>query len=309
MSAEVTSPHAIDDETLAAFADGRLDDNERAVVRAHLDGCAECRDTLNLIAGAQDEDIIPRQATVIRGGRFRRYAPWMAAAAAAAAVIVSLPDVQERVAYYRTGGISKLESAAATLEVRHQKARLSGEFPHRRFKGPKRSAGSDRGDTEYLLDSAILDIKQRVAEGTPSVRELRALAVAQLFAGEYDEAVATMETVVRRTANPDADLLSDLAAMYLERALWRGDDDGHYGAAALQYAQRAWALEQKPETAWNLALAFEQMQGNAEAADKASDAARFAADAKRMWEEYLKLDPSSPWAAEARDASFTHGDE
>ena len=305
MSAEVTSPHAIDDETLAAFADGRLDDHERAVVRAHLGGCAECRDTLNLIAGAQDEDIIPRQATVIRGGRFRRYAPWLAAAAAAV-VIVSLPPVQGQIAYYRTAGVSKLVKESDHLTVRKQQARLSGGFPHKRFQGAMRGPGRESSsDQEGPLLVTALQLQAEIPENTTSVRKLRALAFAHLFDGNPHRAVETMERAVEQAGEPDANLLSDLSAMYLERARFTGDDDGRDAAAALQNAQRAWQMEKQPEFAWNLALAYEALEGRYEALERQAEALESKKNAIAIWNEYLKLDPSSSWAAEARQHIVT----
>lgn len=298
MSAEVTSPHAIDDETLAAFADGRLDENERAVVRAHLDGCAECRDTVNLIAEAQDEDIIPRQATVIRGGRFRRYAPWMAAAAAAA-VIFSLPTTQERVAYYRTAGVSQMAKDSMYLKERPQQARLTGGFPHKRFK-VTRGPESQPEDTEGPLTESARNVLVEISPDTTSVKEARALAFAYLFTGKRNDAVKMMEQAVQLAGEPDAALRSDLSAMYLERARF-GDDDGSDKHAALKYAQEAWKMEQKPEYAWNLALAYEALEHHYEALDRNNEALQHRRNAIAMWTAYLELDPSSPWAGEAKE--------
>lgn len=280
MSADLMNPHAVDDETLAAFADGSLDRKESAAVRAHLLDCALCRDTLDIIAGAQAEEIIPRQAKVVRIDWFRYAVPSLAAAAAVAAIFF-LPPVRESIDNYRTAGVSTLVDAMEHVKERPQEGRLSGNFSHKNY-SRNRGEGDDIDSerAKLILDNASLTILAEVPEDTASVRKLRARAMALLFYGERDAAVATMERAVQMDGDPDASLLSDLAVMYLERG--RDGDT----AKALQHAQNAWKLEQTPETLWNLALAYERAGRDAEALS--------------MWNAYETLDPSSPWTEEAR---------
>jgi hypothetical protein len=78
----------------------------------------------------------------------------------------------------------------------------------------------------------------------------------------------------------DVDLLTDLAAAYI--AAGKPADV----SAAVKAAERAWALEKTPTTAWNRALALER-------ADRRADSAS-------AWRTYLQMDPSSEWTAEAQ---------
>jgi Flp pilus assembly protein TadD len=285
MSADLMSPHAVDEETLAAFADGRLEEKANAGVRAHLGDCALCRDTLDVIAGAQSEEIIPRQAPIIRSDRFRYAVPL---AAAAAVAIFFLPPVQERIDKYRTGGTSELVAASEYVSKRTHEARLSADFPHRPAQRLRGAGDDDRHRGEFELERAVATILADVPEDSTSVRKLRARAMAELLDGKRNAAVATMEKAVRLAGDPDASMLSDLAAMYLERGQ-EGDAE-----IALRHAQNAWKREQTPPVAWNLALAHERTGRTVEA--------------KQMWNEYVRLDPSSAWANEARDhiADLTH---
>src|SRR5689334_14896168 len=74
----------LDAETLAAFAEGRLSEPQRAAVTEHLDACDECmRDAALAMQAVEDE-----HTNVIRP---RRWAPWLAAIAAAVVIAVLVP--------------------------------------------------------------------------------------------------------------------------------------------------------------------------------------------------------------------------
>jgi len=92
-------------EQLVDYADGELDQTQRARVLAHLEACADCRRRLEalrrslaLAQGVWSEraaelDQIPVAATG-RGIRTRRRVPWLAIAAAAAVLLVVLRPLQ-----------------------------------------------------------------------------------------------------------------------------------------------------------------------------------------------------------------------
>jgi hypothetical protein len=165
------------------------------------------------------------------------------AAAAAAAVIFYLPTTQERIETWRTAGVTDLVKDYRYLKMRKQESRLTGGFPHRQFEGTKRG-DPPSDDQEGPLRSSATRLQYEIPPDTTSVRKLRALAFAQHLDGKRDEAVATMNKAVHLAGEPDADLLSDLSAMYLERARFRGVESDY--AAALKHAQDAWEMEKKP---------------------------------------------------------------
>ncbi|HEX3525540.1 MAG TPA: hypothetical protein VH988_00610 [Thermoanaerobaculia bacterium] len=98
-----------------------------------------------------------------------------------------------------------------------------------------------------------------------------------------DSAIAEVEEAVQK-APGDAKLLSDLSALYSERAHQQDRPDDY--VAALEMADRAFSATPSAETAFNRALALEHLF--------LDGAARLA------WLRFLASDDSSPWADEAK---------
>lgn len=273
----MTVPHHASDETLAAFADGRLRGAERREVIEHLAACDACRDIVAAAGEARDADVI-ETARVVDGG-FGRKVAVVALAAAAAVAIAFLPPVREKLDFYRTGGLSALVRATRQLDEWPLQTRLSGGFPttkrvHRTFRG----GGDDADLTKHLDRLRIEAAHARVLENAnpSSVRGLHAIGIAHLLNRKTNEAVAALEAARRMQTRDDPALLTDLAAAYVER----GDRQ-----LALQTAQRAWQVAKTPESTWNLARAYELNERKE--------------DAIRMYREYLKLDSDSSFADEA----------
>ena len=83
----------------------------------------------------------------------------------------------------------------------------------------------------------------------------------------------------------DVPLLNDLSAALSNRAIAtrRAIPDA---VEAVRCADRAWRIGHTPEAAWNRAIAIEALNGRAHA--------------MTAWHDYLAIDATSPWAAEAR---------
>jgi tetratricopeptide (TPR) repeat protein len=278
------------DETLAAFADGRLSAPEQEAFITHLGECDDCRVIYDAVADIQEAEaedgegelahvVAPPAPVVVRGKFGRKVAGWVAAAAAVA-VIFFLPPVQERVAAYRTKGVSRLVTAAGELKQRDVEGRLAG-FPHKPLKEVIRGAESVPFDPEkvpiYLAGESI-DV-----DATDSPQKMRAAGLLLLLQGEREAAIEKLEGALKAAGNDDPVLLNDLSAAYLE-----ADQHQVPGAAnrALELAERSWQLRKTPEAAWNRALAYQGLEKKREALD--------------AWHEYLKLDSQSEWAAEVR---------
>jgi CHAT domain-containing protein len=113
----------------------------------------------------------------------------------------------------------------------------------------------------------------------------RERGIAALLLEESEVATENLRGAVEAHSS-DAAAWNDLAVAYLAAA--RADDDAHAAAAALAAADRALALNpQSEESRFNRAVALDRLQ--------LCDAAIPA------YERYLKLDPASSWAAEARE--------
>lgn len=274
------------DETLAAFADGRLDAYGRDEVITHLASCDECRAIYDMVMDAKDAGLIeqPSAPAVVRGHFGRNALIAALATAAAVTVVFFTPPVQRQIAQYRTGGVSELVEAAGELPQRDVDGRLAGGFPYKHLKGVPRSGGDgqpfDLG--KVALRVAQDDIEKRRPD---TVRELRASGLAHLLLGEREKAIAKLQRALDMAGGSDPQLLSDLAAAWLEQSQWSGNLDGAMRARDL--AERSWRIQETPEAAWNRALAYQRLEQH--------DAALAA------WRDYLLLDDASPWAAEVRE--------
>jgi tetratricopeptide (TPR) repeat protein len=279
MNAAITEmTHCPEPETLAAFVDGRLNTAERQEVMKHMAECAECRDNVLL-----STEIVAMEAPVanVEAPAANVVQPWFGwkrivplAAAASIAVLIAIPSVRERA--FNGDPMRPVVKAWQTAVERPTAARVSVEGPHKQAKRTMR--GDSETETEdYATLQALAKATERAAK-KESLENLHALGLAQMLAGERQEAVKTLEKAEAMAPNSSAALLNDLAAAYLGDAKYQ---------EALEAADRAWMIEQIPVAAWNRALALERL---------GQDAA-----AKAAWETYLKMEPSPEWAKEVRD--------
>jgi Putative zinc-finger len=75
---------------IAALLEGRLDDNEKAQVQAHLADCPECRATLALLAKGSGEGLLGAGAGDAAPRRWRSPAVWLPVAASVAVAAIAL---------------------------------------------------------------------------------------------------------------------------------------------------------------------------------------------------------------------------
>lgn len=261
------------DETLAAYIDGRLDDETRKRVVEHIADCPECFEAV------QVSNEMTSTATVVRYVHWPRNAVFGLATAAALAAIFFLTPLGEQVwPHDDLGALAKVAPPTRKID-----GRLTG-FPHQRL---KRMRGVDeKRDTEVDLESLAFysvaaDVQKRAMKH-PTARTLHAEGVSLLELAdskeEIDTAIDRLEKARQSSRQPDAQLLSDLAAAYVA--------NGNY-AAALQAANQAWALSKTPEIAWNRAMAAQYLGEHRD-------------EAIAAWKDYLKINDSPNWAEEAR---------
>lgn len=294
MSTPMTMTNCPSEETLAAFIDGRLDPESRRRVVEHMSSCADCYSVISAAWDLQAADpaALPAPAPVVRG-RFDSRTVWAPAAAAlAAAAMVSFvflyAPLHDRLFPPKTG-IEALVEASEGLRYRPTDGRIVGGFPYRKH-------SVNRGDKDKEDENLTLLIAastaEEAAEKNPTEENRRALAIAYLMNKRAGDAVERLETLLRQktgkrdlaeaiTTTTDTALLIDLAAAWLARGATKDAN------LAMSAAERAWTLGKTPEAAWNRAVAAQRLDSTQEAIDR--------------WEQYLVLDPSSPWAAEARN--------
>ncbi len=268
------------DETLAAFIDGRMSASAREDVVEHLSECGLCRDVVHSAVDFQaepadqgdGEERVPEVARPAFGGRRIARAAALLAAAAALVVVFGGP-LRERI--FGGDGMSALVEASRAVSVRPGEGRLSADFD---YKQPKpRFRGGESEETELwrvMAEAAELEQARRP--------DLHALAVAHLYLGREDEAIEGLRRAMQEAGNAEKRnaIANDLAAALIAR---RATGDAE---AALALAEGAWRTAKTPAVAWNRAAALQALDRDA--------------DAIRAWNEYLQLDPSSPWAAEAK---------
>lgn len=263
-------------ETVAAFVDGRLTGSARRDVVEHLAECGDCRNLVNDVVDFQAEEE-PAEIARPQFGR-RRFATVAASLAAAAALIVVFATpIRERIF---GGGMSSLVKAAQSVSVRPTEGRLSGEFD---YKPPKeRFRGGDDEDAQLwpvMAEAAELESSRR--------RDLHALGVAHLYLGHHDQAIAELRRALQDEDDEEdrTAIAADLAAALIARRDERDAEEAH----ALM--ERAWPKHKTPAVAWNRAAALEALHRDAEAV--------------RAWDDYLQLDPNSPWSKEAKHSRDT----
>ena len=296
MNAAVMMKTCPDLETLAAFIDGRLDEQTRQEIIVHAVDCPECEDKIvatneylstlepaNLAEVVRGEEVIEPEydssvktapdGEVVRGRFGTRVLAPLLAAAAVVAVVFGVPSIREKV--LPKSPMEELVAAANGRPERPTEARLSGDFD---YKPPQRvnRGGEEKETTEYDMQILALKRAER-AEKNRSAENLHQLGVADLFVPELRrDAVPALEGAAKASPN-SPDVLTDLTAAYLAQ--------GNY-PAAYSTAEKAWSMQQSPITAWNRALALERLERQT--------------DAIAAWKKYLELDSNSEWSAEAK---------
>ncbi|HWW60318.1 MAG TPA: CHAT domain-containing protein, partial [Thermoanaerobaculia bacterium] len=248
-------------ETLAMFADGRLRREEIAPLLAHLDTCADCR---RAVESANE---------VLEGEREPRARwPWMAVAAAILVAIVAVPMVL----------MTRAKTPAARLialapkNERIVEPRLSGGFAYAPYEGPMR-ASDPATDTQRLkLAGAAGEIIE--------AGDAHAAGLALVLIERPEEAMQRLRAAAEKTPN-DAKVWSDLAAAQYAAAVRLVRPS--LFPEALASVDRALRIDANlAEAMFNRALILEKLG--------------LPFEARKVWEQYLRIDPASKWADEAR---------
>jgi anti-sigma factor RsiW len=261
-----------DDETLAAYVDGRLSPQERQELEAHLTSCPDCYELVAEVL--QTDDGFRESARLVTGpSRFERRSVFAAASLLAVAASLVMLVLSAR------SPLTPLVSAVG--EERLTTARPTGGFKYGPLRSPVRGSSPDGGQLRLRAEAARLR-EQASATGAP--RDLHAWGVAQLIAGDAAGSAATLDSA--RNASPSvAAYQSDYGAAAL--TIFQETRQDEDGARALEALTRATSLDPKLAEAWfNKALVLEALGHTAEAI--------------QAWSTYLDIDRRSPWSDEAR---------
>jgi hypothetical protein len=253
-------------ETIAAFAEGKLERRRIPEVLAHLQHCETCMTAIEL---ANDE---------IGAAGPRSRMPWLLAVAAAIAAVAIASLLFVRMS---RSPVDRLV-AAAPRGARVVEPRLAGGFPWAAYRGPLRADGTAPDPARLRLSGAAADAVERGnADASPAAQHAAGLAL--VLIDDPKTAIAHLRAATARAPN-DAAGWSDLAAAEYAAAA-RGE--ASLLPDALGHAEHALRLDPRlPEALFNRALILEHLG--------VTDEARAA------WTRYLETDPSSPWADEAR---------
>jgi len=265
----------LDAETIAAFIDGRLTGGARERVVEHLADCADCYSIFSESVRATADQTMA--APVPARPWFRD--PRLLGLAAAAALVVALVPAALQWQSSPQRHVRALVAAVGT--ERTFEPRLTGGFAYGPLKVTRGAAVEQ--SPEVRIAAANID-KAAAARRTPA--NLDAQGISFLVTGKPEEAIAALEEAAKLMP-PNAQLLSDLSAAYLVRG-----ESGRRSAdftTALGFADRAVKAEPLLAEAWfNRALAVTHLSTSTE-------------EIRHAWEDYLRVDGGSPWAAEAND--------
>lgn len=266
----------LDAETIAAFAEGRVNRKDMRAVIAHLDSCQLCRDLVE----AASETILEEGTSVVRPPRSQMW--WLAAAAAVLIAILAVPATRTILA--RRSPIARL-AAMAPRDERTVEPRFAGGFDWAPYHGPMRANDAAATSARMKLTGAAGELVER-AEKEPSPDAQHVAGVALALAGQNpDDAIARLRNAANASPN-DAKAWSDLAAAEYAAALARGAASQF--PVALADTDHALRIDANlAEALFNRALILERLG--------------LFSQARTAWERYLAADSSSEWAREARE--------
>ena len=209
---------------------------------------------------------------------------WMAAIAGLAAAAVIAFIVTPRLF---GPGVDDLVTASEGLSTRVSDGRFAGGFAY--GERPKRNRGREE---ETSFDDAkvklypLAEKAEKAIWSRPHVRGLLDVLLAEK--GDFRNAITLLETAHPKARGEERDAVAiDLAAALLERAYWPGGS-ANDNTRALALSDEVLKRQPKsPEALWNRAAALQSLNRDDEAL--------------RAFDDYLKVDPSSKWADEARD--------
>jgi len=274
-------------ETIAEFLDGRLPEESREAIADHISRCETCYFVFSEAAQMRPQTRATQERTNLKPKPaklwwFTRSVAWSTGGLAAAAASIMVMVATGVLPWLTTQSPELRALVAAVGSDRTIEPRLTGGFAYGPLRGPVRSGEPSTARVSPDVQIAAAEIeKAELGKSTAGARHL--LGLAYLTSGDIDHAVPTLEQAAEQAA--DAQILSDLAAAYLVRADRIGGQQDL--TKALNAADRA--IHANPhllEALFNRAYALERLS--------------LVSEARAAWLDYLKVDSTSGWSAEAQ---------
>jgi tetratricopeptide (TPR) repeat protein len=290
MTATLTHPAA---ENLGRFIEGTLEEPERAAVVEHVADCDDCR---IIVVDASEffakEHLIDDQPVLQHNvsGRW-----WMAAAAAVAIAVAGVGLVDAR-----RDPLAPVINASSKLHTRLVAARLSGFS----YVAPKRPLRGGKGDTDPGVNQVAVEADEVLHRRGDNARMQHAKGVAGLLLVEAE------------LADRDDNDTSDQSSLFKERKaaidkLQSAANEAPDNAAYLSDLAAALMANGDPQSLVQaLAACNKALQVDRRSADALFNRAKVLdlmartpsdqTDVVNAYSSYIDVDPSSPWANEAR---------
>ena len=262
-----------DPDVLAAFAEGKLARREQQPLLGHIQDCVRCTAAIEAVS----EDLFPEKAD---GAVPSSRRPWLLAAAAIVAIaLLGVPVIREIAG--RPTPVARLVALAPRTE-RRVEPRITGGFAWAEYGGTQRSSARSSDPQQLKLAGAAGELVERAGRDGDAEAQ-HAAGVAMLLIESPSEAVERLEKAAAGSKDPKR--WSDLAAARYAAASTLSQASLYTMAlAAADTALRA--DPNLAEALFNRALILERLG--------------LTDEARRAWQRYLEVDPSSPWAGEAR---------
>lgn len=306
MTTTLTHPDA---EDLGRFVEGTLEEPERAAVVEHLADCDDCRilvvDASEFFAKEHPVDLVDDRGVVAQSNGSARW--WMAAAAAVAIAVGGLWLVDAR-----QDRLSPVKEASSKLPSRLMAGRLN-DFD---YAAPKKSLRGGNEESDPGLNQVEVVANEVLQRSGDSAKMQHAKGVAGLLLVEAELAGRDSNdndtsdlTNLRNDRDTAINMLQSAATKVPDNAVYWSDLAAALMAKgdfthALDACNQALKIDQRsPDALFNRAKALDLMAQNPA---QPTDAINAAINA---YKAYLDVDPTSPWANEARDRMKYLSDE
>jgi CHAT domain-containing protein len=213
--------------------------------------------------------------------------PWMTMTAPRLATAAALLLVLASLAWWGTAHLNRPPSAdrllaSAYAEQRTMELRVSGA-PYAPLRVQRGAEGSFASRPEALLSAEAL-IAGQLASHPSDAYWLQAKARVDLLEGKYEPAVDSLRRALQLQPKSSG-ILTDLASAYFQRGQ-AADRPEDYAVAYERLSQALAVAPDDPVALFNRAIVSERQFLYHQALDD--------------WEHYLRIDPRSEWADEAR---------
>ncbi len=163
-------------------------------------------------------------------------------------------------------------------------ARITGAFPYKPYEPTRGESTDNRELNRDQLTYALTQLTAAVAS-QPSADAHHTLGRLYLLTRDFKQAEEQLTSALNYSKR-NARIHADLAALYYERSKF--EEPSSLLIKAIDHYDNAIDIEPRLAEAWfNRALCYQKMA--------------LPTKARADWEQYLKLDPDSPWALEARE--------